>query len=327
MDTTTGEIQDTTNRAALFAKMARVMGKMSRIQKTGENTQQHYKFATESDIVDMVRTAMAEENLAFLPVMIDVEGKSFGDKGGVRWKANFLFTFADGETGATYSCPWIAESIDYGDKGVNKVATAAVKYFLLKTFLISTGDKADDADNDSVDMRNQKPATPKRQSLPADEIQAAREHQGTGTDGRRIPAKSNKNGASSAATDGKVIPIDGKPQVVNDAKIEALDKVTAEEYIGKGGKKGIRFKTSTGSYSYTRKPFQEYMNCDEWTKPGTYTFDGTFNVISKWHQPEDPTPSKGVKGQAAQGYWRIDKLDPVGADIFPISDDAKSADF
>lgn len=152
MDTTGELAPNNANRAKLFTKMARVMGKMTRLAKSGYNKAQNYAFATESDVVDMVREAMAEENLAFIPIMTAAEDKPRGEKM-IHWKAHFLFTFADGDTGETYSCPWIAEAMEYGDKGINKVATAAVKYFLLKTFLISTGDKDDDSDNHAPDLR------------------------------------------------------------------------------------------------------------------------------------------------------------------------------
>ena len=148
-------IPGTSGSATLFAKMARVMGKMSRIKKTGYNKAQSYAFATESDVVDMVREAMAEEKLAFFVDIIEMKSTPRGEKM-THWIGHFMFTFADAETGATRSCEWMAEAAEYGDKGINKVATAAVKYFLLKTFLISTGDVSEDADSESPEL--QKPA-------------------------------------------------------------------------------------------------------------------------------------------------------------------------
>lgn len=131
---------------------------------------------------------------------------------------------------------------------------------------------------------------------------------------------------------GKTIDFPGKPAtpknaapapvVKGDTKIEALKGVIAEEYIGKGNKKAVRFVTSTGSYSYTRQPFRDAgLDTEQWTKAGnSYTFDGPFNVISVWHQPEDPK---------AQGYWKIDRLEPIDQPLerFPAPEGAKDIPF
>ena len=117
------------------------------------------------------------------------------------------------------------------------------------------------------------------------------------------PSANGGNHDEKPATSKSAAPV--KPVVTNETKSEALSHVTAEEYMGKGNKKGIRFVTSTGSYSYTREPFRAAgLDTAQWTKVGSYTFDGPFNVISVWHQPEDPK---------AQGYWKIDRLEPMTA--------------
>jgi hypothetical protein len=157
--------------AALFAKMARIMGKVKRLKKTGHNNFFNYDFATDSDIADTIRELLAEENIAVFAQLITVDQVTYmSDKNKTTWRTrgNFMFTLACGDTGATFSCSWIGEADDTGDKGINKAATAAEKYWLLKTFVMSTGDERDDADNDShlgkqpakQPASNGKPATP-----------------------------------------------------------------------------------------------------------------------------------------------------------------------
>lgn len=166
MNTTTGEILDTQSKAPLFAKMARVMGKMDRLKKTGYNQQQKYQFATDADVADLVRQAMVEEGLAFFASMTSYEQSEHITSNNAkmtRTVASFLFTFCCTETGATESRTWSSESLDSGDKGMNKAATAAEKFFLLKTFIISTGDKADEPDYHSPEFSQDKSATPKKQ--------------------------------------------------------------------------------------------------------------------------------------------------------------------
>lgn len=145
MDEATVEINK--DMATLYAKMARVMGKMTRVQKDGVNDFHHYKYATADDVADMIRAAMAEVNLAFFADMVSSETVPHGK--GTRTTSVFLFTFACGDTGATLTKQWIAIADDTGDKGVNKSATAAEKYFLMKTFIVSTGAERDaDAEDD-----------------------------------------------------------------------------------------------------------------------------------------------------------------------------------
>lgn len=129
------------SKATLFRKLANVMGKIGRIPKAGENTFHHYTYATASDVADAIRKAMAEENIAFLVDMVEIRQEPL--QKGIRTHAKFEFTFACGETGATVTRHWTAEADDTGDKGINKVATAAEKYFLMKTFIVSTEDEPD----------------------------------------------------------------------------------------------------------------------------------------------------------------------------------------
>jgi hypothetical protein len=132
--------QPVPGKATLYAKLARVMGKINRIAKSGYNEHFKYPFATDADIADAVRGALAEEKVAFLVNML--EPKREGNKVTVP----FEFTFACGDTGATITKTWEGEAIDGQDKGISKAATSAEKYFLMKTFLISSGKPEDDAD-------------------------------------------------------------------------------------------------------------------------------------------------------------------------------------
>jgi len=142
----TGEVvtaaTDPKAQASLFAKLARVMGRIKKLPKTGWNDFHKYKFVTDGDVSDAVRAALASEGVAFFASLqlLEQEAK--------KTRAQFIFTFADGETGATWSCNWTGEAMDTQDKGIAKAATSALKYFLMKTFVLSAGDPEDDSDND-----------------------------------------------------------------------------------------------------------------------------------------------------------------------------------
>lgn len=134
-----------TQSTGLYLKIARIMGNVARIPKRGRNDFHKYDFVTEGDVVDAIRTQLSEERIAFFARMLSFEQVPAGEKS-VKTSAAFEFIFADADTGDVMVCPWHGEALDNGDKGVNKAATAALKYFLLKTFMISTGE--DDADGE-----------------------------------------------------------------------------------------------------------------------------------------------------------------------------------
>ena len=129
----------------LYAKMAQVMGLVSRIPKSGYNDHFKYAYATSEDVADTVRDALAEVGLAFFVNITNVVQEN------KKTIVSMEFTFADGETGETHISAWQGEALDSQDKGISKAITAATKYFLLKTFLISTGDEVDPDANGKVD--------------------------------------------------------------------------------------------------------------------------------------------------------------------------------
>jgi hypothetical protein len=128
----------------LYAKLARVFGKIHRVPKRGRNDFHKYDYATAADVLDAVRIPLAEENIFIFPKTEDVtqvEWITPKDKP-IQWKTTVTlsFTFCDGDTGATMQTIFKGEGIDALDKGLPKALTAATKYFLQTTFLVSTGD-------------------------------------------------------------------------------------------------------------------------------------------------------------------------------------------
>lgn len=137
----------------LVAKLAEVMQAVDRIKKRGHNAFHNYDYATEADIVEAVRHEMASRFLMLIPEVVHLATQELGPnkKGDPRDPLTVLtmrFTFMDGETGESISRQWFGVGQDGGDKGVYKAMTGAEKYFLMKTFLIPTGD---DPEQDSKD--------------------------------------------------------------------------------------------------------------------------------------------------------------------------------
>jgi hypothetical protein len=127
----------------LAKKLATVLSEVHRVPKNGRNDFHGYDYVTESDLVDHIRDKLAEQGVAIFPSVRDHHVAEMQD---ARNRTVYLttvtldVTLMDGESGDVMTTTWIGQGLDNGDKGYYKAYTGAVKYFLLKTFLISTGD-------------------------------------------------------------------------------------------------------------------------------------------------------------------------------------------
>lgn len=164
-------------------KMVKIMGAVGNVAKGGTNQQQGYKFITSDDVVDAIRTEMVKNNVAVFAKALSYEMTEGTTKnGGTNYHAvvQFEFMLVDADSGETMSCTWYGESIDTSDKSFSKAGTSAMKYWLLKTFMISAGEP--DADSESPE-RSPKGAL-----------------NGNGQQQRRIPPKTNEKASNSSAT-------------------------------------------------------------------------------------------------------------------------------
>lgn len=128
-------------RASLYKKIAQVMGKVERVPKRGRNNFHNYDYVTESDLVDHVRKFMVEEGLVLFNNIREYE--IVGEIAVVTIE----FTLCCIDTGESVTTAIVAEGADKGDKKFYKAMAGGTKYYLMKTFLIPTGD---DPEADSV---------------------------------------------------------------------------------------------------------------------------------------------------------------------------------
>jgi hypothetical protein len=138
-------LQQTIAPSGLITKLAAIMAAVERIPKRGHNDFHHYDYATEADIVSAIRHELASRHVMLLPAITGTTRDAVGEKGSVLTTLTMEMTFVDGETGETITRPWAGAGTDKEDKGLYKSLTGAVKYFLLKTFLIPTGDDPEQA--------------------------------------------------------------------------------------------------------------------------------------------------------------------------------------
>lgn len=180
------------SNAKLFAKIASVMKQVRTLEKTGRNQFDKYDYVTADAIATKIGTALAENGLAFFPSLVTVETSDYTTKSGgsnFRTVVHMQMTLACTESGATYTSLWSGEAIDRSDKSISKAAVSAVKYYLLKTFLLAGGDE-DDADAASPTTDIPQPAAKPAQK-PTTTSKVAGEHNDEG-DVLFEPAKSKR---------------------------------------------------------------------------------------------------------------------------------------
>lgn len=127
----------------LIQKLAAVMATIDRVQKRGRNENHNYDYATEADIVAAVRAGLSQHGVMFLLKNQSLAWDTLSTRSGGQQRLCTItaqFVFVDGETGETLEIPMVGQGSDSGDKAFYKALTGAVKYALLKTFLIPTGD-------------------------------------------------------------------------------------------------------------------------------------------------------------------------------------------
>lgn len=130
----------------IYKKMLNIMNNMSRVPKNGYNSYNKYKYVKEEDLVDYIRPLLVENGLAFTSNMVEQErNEDFT-------KVKMEFTLVDVDTQETLTSIYWGEGQDKQDKGIYKAVTGAEKYFLMKTFLVATGD---DPEEDTKDVQPQ----------------------------------------------------------------------------------------------------------------------------------------------------------------------------
>lgn len=124
----------------LASKLVKVMNETQRVAKNGNNTFHGYKYATEADVSEAVREVLVKYNVFIFSSVV------MSHKEGDLTSVQMEHTIVDGDSGELYKVLSMGQGQDKGDKGANKAITAATKYFMMKCFLIPTGDDPEATD-------------------------------------------------------------------------------------------------------------------------------------------------------------------------------------
>ena len=154
-----------TEGRSLHRKLAEVMGAVGFVPKRGNGP--GYSYATATDVADRVRDELAKRHVTLLPVtMAPLTDASSTTLSGKQSVVSLLVTwrFTDAESGETVDIQSIGTGADTTDKASSKASTAALKYAMLLSFAIPTGDDPEA----SAHQEEERKARPRRTAAPAE---------------------------------------------------------------------------------------------------------------------------------------------------------------
>lgn len=178
------------SEVGLYQKLLNVMDQVERIPKNGWNAFHQYHYVQEADLAEAMRRLLTKQGVLVLPTV--EEATKAGDFAQVRMR----FRFVDTETGQILESVFVGEGQDKTDKAFYKAYTGALKYVLMKTFLIPTGDDPElDTDARREDTKDPRQSAERRvaEPRPAQAPQPAEEST------RDKPAVKNPNARPSEA--------------------------------------------------------------------------------------------------------------------------------
>jgi ERF superfamily len=132
-------------------KLGEVRRRIGYIQKRGYNERHNYNYVAAADIAGTIGDILAELGVVVIPRLesINYEPHAPGRPDGIRVaRVIMAYTFTDEDSGEEITARVAGEGLDSGDKASYKAMTGALKYALLQSFLLATGDDPEDERTD-----------------------------------------------------------------------------------------------------------------------------------------------------------------------------------
>ena len=149
-----GDQHQASAKNKLAQTIADVMAEIGSIEKNGKNDYHGYEYATDDDVMSALRPTMAEHGLVALPSVVKRETVEEEDENGDVTFHTYItlqIRLIDAGSGQSETMTWEGEAQDTQDKGLYKAMTSGVKYWALKTFLLSA-----DTDVETNDIAGEK---------------------------------------------------------------------------------------------------------------------------------------------------------------------------
>jgi hypothetical protein len=127
----------------LRQKLAEVRRRIGYVQKRGFNERNNYSYVTAADLAGSVGDILAELGVVIIPYLESIiyePARNIGPEAARTAQVVMAYTFIDVETGEELTAKVAGQGLDAGDKAPYKAMTGALKYALLQSFLLATGD-------------------------------------------------------------------------------------------------------------------------------------------------------------------------------------------
>jgi hypothetical protein len=130
----------------LRQKLAEVRRRIGYVQKRGHDELFNYSYVTAADIAGSIGDLLSELGVVVIPRLENITYESAASRGETTRMARVVmaYTFADVDSREQIVAKVAAQGIDPGDKAPYKAMTGALKYALLQSFLLATGDDPED---------------------------------------------------------------------------------------------------------------------------------------------------------------------------------------
>jgi hypothetical protein len=180
----------------LYQRIIAVMGELDYVQKEAKKNGIQYTFVSHDAVTAKIHPLLVKHGIAMLPSVI--ESKQDGN----RTEATVQVTFINvDDPKDSHAVSFFGYGIDNQDKGPGKAMSYAVKYAMLKTFCLETGDDPEKDDIPHLPARPAAKTTTKlmtessavekaKNMTPAERYQAAKDAiETTRTSAKKTPAQ------------------------------------------------------------------------------------------------------------------------------------------
>lgn len=127
----------------LRQKLALVRRRMTYVQKRGVNEDVGYTYATAADVAGSIGDLFAELGVIVIPRLESISQEPLrphANEAEHVTRVIMTYSFVDVNSAEELAVKVAGEGVDAGDKAPYKAMTGALKYALLQSFLLSTGD-------------------------------------------------------------------------------------------------------------------------------------------------------------------------------------------
>jgi hypothetical protein len=133
----------------LREKFAEVRRRLGYVQKRGHNERHNYNYVTAADLAGSVGDILAELGVVVIPQLQSISTEPPRSSSDRIARIVMNYRFVDARSGEELTVRVAGEGADAGDKAPYKAMTGALKYALLQSFLLATGDDPEEERADS----------------------------------------------------------------------------------------------------------------------------------------------------------------------------------